>query len=69
MKIIMWTAHGGQLSDTYGFGCWTGEQGDLLCVKKCSTNQEAEKFLSPMHTNIICAFVLFLIRKYFKKGE
>ena len=28
-------------------GVWTGPQRDLICVKKCDTNQEAEIWLSP----------------------
>lgn len=28
-------------------GTWTGPEGDLLCVKKCKTNVEAERHLSP----------------------
>lgn len=28
-------------------GVWTGPQRDLICVKNCSTNAEAEKWLSP----------------------
>ena len=28
-------------------GVWTGPQNDLICVKHCQTNPEAEKYLSP----------------------
>jgi hypothetical protein len=35
------------LSDGWMVGVWTGEQGDLICVKRCETNAEAEKYLSP----------------------
>jgi len=28
-------------------GTWTGPQRDLLCVKDCETNEEAERWLSP----------------------
>ena len=28
-------------------GVWTGPQRDLICIKPCTTNQEAEKYLSP----------------------
>ncbi len=47
----------------YGFGFWSGEQQDLLCVKKCNSNKEAEKLLSPLHRNILSAFLLFLKKR------
>lgn len=28
-------------------GVFTGPQHDLICVKQCETNEEAERFLSP----------------------
>lgn len=28
-------------------GVWTGPQNDLLCLIKCDTNEEGEKWLSP----------------------
>jgi len=28
-------------------GVWTGPQQDLVCVKHCETNEEAERWLSP----------------------
>lgn len=28
-------------------GVWTGPQDDLLCIKKCRTREEANRFLSP----------------------
>ena len=29
-------------------GVWTGPQNDLLCLKECDTNEEANEWLSPM---------------------
>ena len=46
-------------------GIWTGEQRDLICVKKCDTNKEAEKALSPEASNIFIAAV----RAYIKARE
>lgn len=28
-------------------GRWTGPQHDLICIRECSTNEEAERWLSP----------------------
>lgn len=36
-------------------GVWTGPQNDLLCVKHCATNAEAERFLSPAAPTILAA--------------
>jgi len=33
--------------DRWCVGVWTGPQNDLICVKHCKTNEEAEKWLSP----------------------
>lgn len=65
MKLSMWRAggdwHGGKVVPyVYGFGYWTGEQGDLLCVKECKTNKEAEKYLSPLCRSRIIAFIKFI---------
>jgi hypothetical protein len=50
----IWYAHpGGSFRRNFSWGgrfhvgVWTGEQHDLICVKKCSTNEEAERLLSP----------------------
>lgn len=32
---------------TWFAGVWTGPQHDLICVKHCDTNEEAEIWLSP----------------------
>ncbi len=32
-------------------GVWTGPQNDLLCVRHCRSNHEAEKYLSPPRTD------------------
>lgn len=63
--LAMWKAggdsEGGKVVPyVYGFGFWTGEQNDLLCVKCCKTNEEAEEYLSPLHKNPIVAFFWFL---------
>lgn len=44
IKPKFWRCLGGSLPYKYGFGYWTGEQGDLLCVKPhIRTNEEATK--------------------------
>lgn len=50
----LWYAHpgpGSYLSARSGprwhAGIWTGPERDLLCVKHCNTNAEAERWLSP----------------------
>jgi len=68
-KINCWRAGGGGVPYVYGFGYWTGEQKDLLCVKECKTNEEAEKYLSPLHRNKIIAFLMFLMNKFYSGGE
>ena len=47
----------------YGFGYWTGKKCDLLCIKICKTNIEAERNLSPITTNIFTAFIAFLFKR------
>ncbi len=39
-------------------GVWTGPDRDLLCVRKCETPQEAEKYLSPSGWTITHAAIL-----------
>lgn len=36
-------------------GTWTGEQGDLLCIRPCSTNAEAERCLAPGGRTLLTA--------------
>ena len=46
----LWYAHPGSAlvrADRWHAGIWTGPQQDLICVKKCETNEEAEEWLSP----------------------
>jgi hypothetical protein len=52
----LWYAHPGGDYDQSHFrepnprwhaGIWTGPQNDLICIKICETNKEANKFLSP----------------------
>ncbi len=38
--------HGFERNACY-VGIWTGPQLDLICVKRCNTNEEANRFLSP----------------------
>ena len=35
------------LRGRWSVGVWTGPQHDLLCIKRCATNAEAELYLSP----------------------
>lgn len=41
--VRWWFKHG----DTFFVGVWTGPQRDLICVRHCDTNAEAERWLSP----------------------
>jgi len=50
----IWYAHPGPLNyrvEKYGprwfAGIWTGPQRNLICVRECKTNEEAEECLSP----------------------
>lgn len=47
----IWYAHPGPgnfgWKERWHTGIWTGPEGDLLCVKHCETNKEAEEYLSP----------------------
>lgn len=61
--IEMWRAGGGSIPYVYGIGYWTGEDNDLLCVKKCKSNIEAEKHLSPLHTNPLISIFNFLVKR------
>src|SRR5260370_38502550 len=38
-------------------GVWTGPQHDLICVKECTTNEEAERYLSPEGWTILDAAI------------
>lgn len=40
LRNILW-------GDRYIVGVWTGPDKDLLCLKKCETREEAERWLSP----------------------
>ncbi len=43
-------------------GNWTGPQNDLLCVRYCDTNEEAERWLSPGSRTILGAVLKALWR-------
>ncbi len=59
----VWYAHPGRLinairwSGRWHVGNWTGPQHDLICVKNCSTNAEAERWLSPGGRTILSAAI------------
>jgi len=44
--------------DNWAAGVWTGPQDDLLCVKPCETNEEAERWLSPCANSALDAVLL-----------
>lgn len=46
-------------------GTWTGPQRDLICLKECKTNKEANKWLSPAGKTILSA-TLKAVWKYHK---
>jgi len=66
--ISVWRAGGGPSPYVYAFGYWTGEEKDLICLKKCKTNEESEKYLSPLDENILIAFCKFIYYKYYIKS-
>jgi len=48
----LWYAHpGGEKHNRFGerwhAGIWTGPDNDLICVRRCPTKDQAERFLSP----------------------
>ena len=47
----LWYAHPGaryqMLGDRWFAGVWTGPEHDLICLKVCKTNKEADQWLSP----------------------
>lgn len=53
----VWYAHPGllALNDRWHVGIFTGPQNDLICVKHCDTNEEAERYLSPGASDILSA--------------
>lgn len=56
----IWYAHPGPLTPEeagprWHAGVWTGAEGDLLCVKRCETNEEAERYRSPGAGSIVGA--------------
>lgn len=45
---VVWTADEiAQFGPRWHAGVWTGPQSDLVCVKPCAENEEAEVWLSP----------------------
>lgn len=59
-SFMLWRAGGGPgVPYVYGFGYWCGKDKDLLCVRRCS-DKEAESCLSPLHRNVVRAYVLFV---------
>jgi len=47
MQMFGWTDIWFPARKRWYVGVWTGPDNDLLCVKHCKTNAEAEQFLSP----------------------
>jgi len=66
----IWYAHPGpwispiNLRKRYCVGIWTGRDNDLLCLKKCKTNPEAEIWLSPAGSLIITALIKAMIKRW-----
>ena len=44
-------------------GVWTGPQHDLICVRGCDTNEEAERWLSPGGVTITIAAIRAAVRR------
>jgi hypothetical protein len=69
-KDIWCLGSNGPLDSTFKFlgpekcyvGIWTGPEQDLLCLRKCSTVEQAEKFLSPGGWTILHAVLLSVWR-------
>jgi len=57
----VWYANPGTLKNMikwdgrWHVGFWTGPQLDLVCIKKCKTNEEADRYLSPGGRTILSA--------------
>jgi len=53
----VWYAHPGpwRTPKRWHAGIWTGPQLDLICVRRCDTNAEAERCLSPGASTILGA--------------
>jgi hypothetical protein len=64
----IWYAHAEYLMKSRWFvGLWTGEQNDLICIKRCNTNQEAEKYLSPAASSIFLAVLFSCLKAMYKR--
>ena len=50
-------------------GFWTGEEHDLICVKPCKSNREAENWQSPPGWTYSHAAIRALWLLYIKKGR
>jgi hypothetical protein len=61
-RLILITFDGGTLPNKYGYGYITGKEKDLLCVKLCKTNQDAEVHLSPISASKIMAVIGFILK-------
>jgi hypothetical protein len=66
----VWYAHAGKgtfldrhSGPRWHVGKWTGPQVDLICTRRCDTNQEAEEALSPSGWTIWHAFILSLLKE------
>ena len=66
----VWYAHPGPFKypDRFHVGVWAGVDLDLLCVKDCKTNEEAEEWLSPGANSIFMAAIKAAL-KVIKKGK
>lgn len=52
----------------FHLGKWSGPQFDLLCLKRCKTNKEAEVWVSPGGRTILLAAVLAILKYYYLKN-
>jgi len=63
----VWYAHPGKLwwalkwPGRWHVGTWTGPHGDLICVRRCDTREEAERYLSPSGKTIFSATIKAVI--------
>ena len=60
--LIFYTFKGGSLPDKYCCGYLTGGEEDLICVKPCNTNQDAEAHLSPIASCRVLAITGFALK-------
>ena len=67
----IWYAHPGPMKPHHDWyaGIWTGPQHDLICVRRCDNNEDAEFCLSPGADTILGAVLLACLKLWFLRRE